>query len=115
MTVSVSERLQTRLNNVPGVTPADIVDWVAEAVIESGFTEEENENAVFYLALSVGYETITANTAHYFKYTDGEEMVDKSSIYANYMQLAKESRKNYRKYKRGNGASQSHVGRADCR
>lgn len=113
--MTVSERLQARLNNVPGVTSADIVDWVAEAVAESEITEEENANAVFYLALCIAYETIASNAAHYFKYTDGEEMVDKSNVYANYMQLAKESRKNYRKYKRGNGASQTHVGRADCR
>lgn len=113
--MAVSERLATRLNNVPGVTSADIVVWVAEAVAESDITEEENENAVLYLALSIGYEVIASNAAHYFKYTDGEESVDKSNVYDNYMQLAKESRKQYRKYKRGNGANQSHVGRADCR
>lgn len=112
----VSVRLETRLNKVPGVTSADIDEWVTEAMEESGLTEAENENALLYLALSLAYEIIATNAAHFFKYSDGEESVDKSNVYANYMQLAKEARKNYRKQTRGGfGASQTHVGRADER
>lgn len=113
--MAVSDRLQTRLSKVPGVTSDDIVIWVGESEIESGLAESENENAVFYLALAIAYETIAANAANFFKYTDGEESVDKSNVHANYMKLATTARKNYRKYLRGRGASQSHVGRTDLR
>ncbi|MBO0962017.1 hypothetical protein J1P26_20130 [Neobacillus sp. MM2021_6] len=107
-------RLENRLNKVPGITLSDIGSWSAEAEKESGLTEEENENAVFYLALAIAYETIAGNAAHYFKFTDGEESVDKSNIFSNYIKLAKEARKQYRKQVRGRyGASQSHVARAD--
>jgi hypothetical protein len=113
--LAVSDRLETRLNKVPGVTSVDISDWLTEAVEESGLTEEENGNAVFYLSLAIAYETIAGNAASFFKYTDGEEIVDKSNIHSNYMKLAAAARKNYRKYLRGRGASQSHSSRADDR
>lgn len=113
--MTVSERLQSRLSKVPGVTLADIDAWLAEALVESDFTEEENANAVFYLALSFAYEAIAADSASYFKYTDGEESVDKSMIFENYKKLATESRKQYRKYRRGKGASQMFLKRADWR
>jgi hypothetical protein len=113
--MAVSERLQTRLSKVPGVTSVDIATWVDESEAESGLKETENENAVFYLSLAIAYESISANAASFFKYTDGEESVDKSNIHANYMKLASTARKNYRKYLRGRGASQTHIGRADER
>lgn len=113
--MSVFERLKERLKNVPGVTDADITAWAGESVAESGISEEENDNAVLYLALAIAYESIAGNAARFFKYTDGEESVDKTNIFANYTQLAKDARKQYRKYRRGNGASQSHVARADRR
>ena len=113
--MTVSERMQSRLKNVPGVTSEDIGDWIAEAIAESEITEAENASAVFYLALAIAYDTIAANTAHYFSYTDGEESVNKTNVYANYEKLAANARKNYRKYKRGNGASASYLKRADDR
>jgi hypothetical protein len=113
--MAVSDRLQTRLAKVPGVTSYDVAVWAEESVVESGLTESENENAVFYLALAIAYETIASDAARFFKYTDGEESVDKSNVHANYMKLATAARKNYRKHLRGRGASQSHIGRADER
>lgn len=113
--MTVSERMQSRLSKVPGVTPSDLADWVAEAIAESGPDAEDNDNALLYLALAIAYESIASNAAHYFKYTDGEESVDKSNVYANYLQLAKDARKQYRRYRRGNGASQSFSERADRR
>jgi hypothetical protein len=114
--MAVSGRLSSRLSKIPGVLPSDIVGWVDESVEESGLDEIEDENAVFYLALAIAYETIASNSAHFFKYSDGDESVDKSNIYANYIKLAKSARKSYRKHVRGRfGASQSHSGRADNR
>lgn len=114
--MAVFERIQSRFANVPGVTPDDIAVWVQESVCESGTDVDDNENAVLYLALAIGYETIASDAARFFKYGDGEENVDKSTIFANYMELAKNARKNYRKQVRGRfGASQTHVSRADDR
>jgi hypothetical protein len=114
--MEIEARLDSRLSKVPGVTPTDISNWRTEAETESGLTSEENTNAVFYLALAIAYEWIAGDAARYFKFTDGEESIDKSNIFANYMKLAKEARKNYSKQVRGRyGASQSHAGRADNR
>ncbi len=98
--MKVSERLESRLAKVPKVTPEDIGNWLAEAETESELTEEST-NAVFYLALSFAYESIAADAARYFSYTDGEESVDKSMIFANYKKLSADALKKYRKYRRG--------------
>ncbi len=113
--MSVAERLKNRLKNVPGVTDPDIEAWVSEAEQESGMTEDENADAIFYLALSIAYEYVATNAANFFSYQDGEESVDKTKVFDNYMQLAANARTNYRKYRRGKGASQTHVARADNR
>lgn len=117
--MTVEERLTKRFRNVPGVTGDDVADWVSEAEAESGLIEsdiETDNNAILYLAFSIGCTAIAADAARYFKYTDGEENVDKTNIFANYMQLAKDARKTYRKYVRGQfGASQTHGGRMDER
>lgn len=114
--MSVVERLKKRLSNVPGVTDADIDMWVGEAESESGLTEDDNANAIFYLALSYAYERIASDAARYFKYTDRDEAVDKTNIFDNYMKLANRAGLNYRKALRGGrGAFQTHPKRADGR
>lgn len=113
---NVGERLSNRLRKVPGVLPADISEWVTEAKAEFAGQDETNETALFYLALHIAYETIASDSARFFKYTDGEEAVDKSMIFENYMKLANSARRNYSRYLRGGFASsQTHVGRADER
>lgn len=113
--MAVSVRLQTRLSKVPNVDPADIAEWLEEALAEASVTEEENENAILYLALAIAYESLASSEARSFKYTDGEESVDKTNVYGNYMALAKDARKQYRIHLKGYGATQSHVGRVDKR
>ncbi|MRX54696.1 hypothetical protein GJU41_12000 [Bacillus idriensis] len=116
---TLSERLTKRFRNVPGVTTIDVADWLTEAQLESELiegTDVNTDNAIIYLAFALGCEVIAADAARYFKYGDGEENVDKSAVFGNYMALAKDARKNYRKHVRGrSGATQSHVGRADDR
>lgn len=115
---SIIGRLSVRFKNVPGVTTADIADWVYEAELESGLTEGDvaNENnALLYLAYSIGCTVVATEASRYFKYTDGEESIDKTNIAANYLILAKDARKSYRKALRGGYASSSHVERADLR
>lgn len=114
--MSVFDRLKNILKNVPGVTDDGIKAWVSEAETESNLTEDENANAVYYLALALAYESIALDAARFFSYTDAEESVDKTKIFDNYMQLAANARTNFRKQARGRfGATQTHVGRADNR
>ncbi len=118
----VKERLTKRLSKIPGVTPEDISDWFTEAEAEFSWCDEEeekpecenDETALMYLALYIAYESIASNAARYFSFKDGEESIDKSMIFDNYMRLAKSARRNYARYLRGGfGASQSHLSRAD--
>jgi len=114
--VAVEDRLRTRLEGVDGVTADDIAAWTAEAEDESGLKEGEDDTALLYMALAVAYETLATRAAQYFVYKDGDEMVDKSRLYNNYMRLALNARRNYRKTLRARrGAGQSHAGRADLR
>lgn len=118
--LTVIQRLESRLSKVPGVTADDIGMWVAESVAESGFTEEDNANAIFYLALYNAYSAIASDAARYFSYGDRDETVDKTGVFENYMELAREARLNYRKARKETGgrsftAYQTHVGRADRR
>ncbi|MED4828141.1 hypothetical protein [Bacillus atrophaeus] len=112
--MAVSDRLATRLSRVEGVTADDIAAWIAEAEAESGLTAEENENAVLFLALAIAYETIASDAARFFNFQDGEESIDKTNIFANYLQLGKDARKDYRRQFRRIGG-QMHPKRADDR
>ncbi len=114
--MNVGERLSNRLRKIPGVTPEDILVWIADAEAEFNGQDESNETALFYLALYIAYETIAGDAARFFKFTDGEESVDKTAVFDNYMKLAKSARQNYSRFLRGGFASsQTHVGRADKR
>ena len=114
--MAVSYRLTVRLEKIPGVIEVDIAEWLEEALAEATVTEEENANAVLYLALAIAYESLAQTEARSFKFTDGEESVDKTNVYGNYVALAKDARKQYRTHLKGfTGASQTHVGRADKR
>lgn len=110
---NVKERLTKRLSKIPGVTPEDITDWLSEA--EAEFEgQDDNGTALMYLALYIAYETIASDAARFFSFRDGEESIDKSMIFENYMKLAKQARRNYSRYLRGGfGSSQTHLGRAD--
>lgn len=102
--MSISERLTKRFRNVPGVTSSDIDDWVAEAQEESGLKEGEcgaTDNALLYLAFSIGCRVIATEAARFFSYGDGDESVDKTNIYENYMRLSLDAYSRYNRYKNG--------------
>jgi hypothetical protein len=103
--MAIAERLTKRFRNVPGVTTTDVTDWIAEAETESGLTAgEADDNALLYLSYALGYESIATDAARYFTYKDGEESVDKTAVFANYMKLAEIARLRYSRYK-GGGSS----------
>lgn len=116
--MTLEERLAKRFRNVGGVTPEDVTDWISEAEAESGLTAGEStktDNALLYLAYSIGCLAIATEAARFFSYKDAEESVDKTMIAAQYMALAKDARKEYAKQLRGGYASQTNPGRADAR
>lgn len=102
--MAISTRLTKRFRNVPGVTATDVTDWIAEAETESGLSENETDNgdnALLYLAYALGCEAIATDAARYFRYTDAEETVDKTGVFANYTKLADTARIRYSRYKNG--------------
>jgi hypothetical protein len=104
---TISERLTKRFRNVPGVTGDDVADWLSEAEEESNLIESDvvsDNNAILYLAFSIGCRTIAADAARFFKYTDGEENVDKTNIFENYMRLSLEALQQYRYHRNGGGS-----------
>lgn len=118
---TVIERLTKRFRNVPGVTSTDLADWVAEAETESGIVADGTEttvnenNAVTYLAFSLGCRVIATDAARFFTYKDGEESIDKTNIFENYMRLSLESLSQYKYHRDGGGSRTLTPKRADDR
>lgn len=115
---TVEERLTKRFRSVPGVTADDVADWVSEAETESGLTEGDivsDNNAILYLAFSIGCRTIAADAARFFKYQDGEENVDKTNIFENYMRLSLDALQQYRYHRNGGGSRTLTQNRVDLR
>lgn len=116
--MAVSDRLLTLFKRVPGVTSADTAEWLTEAIAESGLQEGINlsdDNALLYLAYSIGCRAIAADAARYFQYSDGEESVNKSKIFDNYMRLASDAYSKYLYYRNGGGSRTLMLKRADGR
>jgi hypothetical protein len=115
--MALSDRVANRFRNVPGVLSTDITDWIAEAEFESGKvadTSTADDNALLYLALSIGFSVIATDAARYFRYTDGEESVDKTMIFDMYSRLSNTARKQYTRALRGGFASATYSDRADA-
>lgn len=96
----LSERLQKRFKNVPNVTSEDVSDWLEEALLEHGLSSSsnvpiDNESIILLFAQSHGAQQIAMSTAHYFKYTDGDEQVDKTVVSEQYRKLAMDLRAEY--------------------
>jgi hypothetical protein len=116
---TLAERLTTRFRGVPNVTTSDIADWIAEAEAESGYNadgtdDDDKNNALLYLALSIAYSIIAADAARFFSYRDAEESVDKTMISAQYIKLSANARKQYVRELRGGFASATYANRADA-
>jgi hypothetical protein len=115
---TLEERLIIRFKNVPGVTWVEVADWLTEAKEESGLVEGNvvsDNNALIYLAYSMGCKAIATDAARFFKYSDGEENVDKTNIFENYMRLSLDALPQYRYYKNGGGSRTVTPKRADER
>ena len=115
---AVSSRLTTLFKRVPGVTSADIAEWLAEAQLESQLQDgvsPTDDNALVYLAYSIGCRAIAADAARYFEYSDGEERINKTNIFENYMRLSQDAYAKYKYYRNGGGSRTLTPKRADGR
>lgn len=96
----LTERLYRRFKGVPNFTEIDAHDLIEDSLQTHGLSPSDEVpadkvNTVLLYAQSEGAWSIAFSVAHYFKYTDGEETVDKSMLADNYRNLAKDLRNDY--------------------
>ncbi|MBO0602704.1 hypothetical protein I2483_13635 [Sporosarcina sp. E16_3] len=96
----LAERLLRRFKGVPNYEITDAADSVADAMQVIGYDPSDSvptdkETALLLLAQSESAFQIAFSVAHYFKFTDGEESVDKSMLSENYRKLAADLRRQY--------------------
>jgi hypothetical protein len=115
----LANRLLKKFKNVPNVTIEDATDWVTEAAYQHGYESPESvpdkeTGLLLLLAQAEGARNIAVSVAHYFKYTDSEETVDKSMVSEQYRKLAKDLSEEYERKKAAlNGATFKIARRAD--
>jgi len=100
----IAERLQRKFKDVPGVDATDTLEWVEEAALALGYQadaeiDDRHVSIVLLYAQATGYDEIALNAAHYFKYTDAEEAVDKTMIAEQYRKLAQDLWTRYKREK----------------
>lgn len=89
----LAERLYRRFKGVPEFSEDDALDTVEDAMLAHGYkpsssVSDDDLRLILLYAQSRKAWDIALSTAHYFKYTDGEESVDKSMVAENYRKLA---------------------------
>lgn len=87
------ERLLRRFKGVPNFDITDAEELVEEA--KEAHDGNASDELVLLYAQSQGAWQIALSVAHYFKYTDGEESVDKTVVAENYRKLAKDFQEEY--------------------
>ncbi len=96
----LTERLLRRFKGVPGFEEADASDLIKEAMQAHGYALEDSVSSdditlvMLYAQVQAAWQ-IAFSVAHYFKFTDGEESVDKSMISDNYRKLASDLQADY--------------------
>lgn len=90
---SLSERLYRRFKSVPNLTEEDVVVWVEDAIIEHGYSIEQQippeiASLIQLYAEADGTAQIALRTAHYFSFTDKDEKIDKSMVPKQYQAQA---------------------------
>lgn len=117
--MTLETRLLSKFKNVPNVTIEDAETWLNEAAFQYGYESPENvptreTGLLLLLAQAEGARNIAMSVAHYFKYNDAEESVDKTMIAEQYRKLAQDLRGEYTRNKAElNGASFKAMRRID--
>lgn len=96
----IEERLLRRFKGVPNFGTEDAKELVEESLLVQGLDPsadipEKQVTLVLLYAQSQGAWQIAFSVAHYFKFSDGEESVDKSMVADNYRRLARELQTDY--------------------
>ena len=96
----LAEILFRRFKGVPGFTEVEALELIEDAMRAHGYAPsdsvKENEvNLVLLYAQSEGAYQIAFSVAHYFRFSDGEESVDKSMVAENYRRLARDLKAEY--------------------
>ena len=96
----LAEMLYRRFKGVPGFTEEEAQDLVLDAMRAHDYAPTDSVkpdeiNLVLLYAQYNGAWQIALSVAHYFKFADGEEQVDKSMIADNYRRLAKDLQADY--------------------
>ena len=91
--VKLIERLLRRFKGVPNFDEDDAIELVIEA--KEAHESDASDELILLYAQVQGAWQIAFGAAHYFKFTDGEESVDKSMVAENYRKLARELQTEY--------------------
>lgn len=90
--------LYQRFKDVPTLTELDTQAVIDEMVMTFGLLDEipgiDVPKYLMYATSEMAMK-IALNTAHYFKFIDGEETVDKSLVSENYRRVAKDYRSQF--------------------
>jgi len=98
------ERLQRRFKGVPNFGKEDAEELIEESLIfhgldPSAIIPDKDVTLVLLYAQAQGAWQIAFSVAHYFRFSDGEETVDKSMVADNYRRLARDLQTDYEKEK----------------
>jgi len=89
------ERLLRRFKGVPNFDETDAQELVQESLEAHG--ENGSDDLLLLYAQMRGAWQIAFSVAHYFRFSDGEESVDKSMVADNYRKLARDTQEEYDK------------------
>ncbi len=96
----LAERLYRMFKSIPGFTEEEAAEIVEDAMEEHGYAPSDGvpkdriRMVLLYAQIQTAWQ-IAFSVAHYFRYTDGEESVDKSMVSENYRKLAKDLQAEY--------------------
>ena len=96
----LTERLYRRFKGVPNFELTDAEELVDESLKEHGYkpsadVPSDKEALILLYAQKEGAWQIAFSAAHYFRFSDGEESVDKSMVADNYRRLARDLQEEY--------------------
>jgi len=91
------ERLARRFKGVPNFDLTDAEELIDEAIEAHKNDKDASDDLVLLYAQTQGAWQIAFSVAHYFRFTDGEESVDKSMVADNYRKLARDLQVEYDK------------------
>lgn len=115
----LADRVMLRYTEVPEFKEEEAMEYVIDSKSLHGYLDtqlipQDKERLVLLYAMSEVASSIAFKSAHYFKFSDGEETIDKTKVAHNYRQLARDYKKDYdRERAKMVGSHFRIVGRAD--